>query len=256
MKRRVRIAVVGLCAAALVGGWLHHRPIYQAVVMGELSTPAQAAPEVGATALPASRTVADVLRLCGPKTRARYARVCESRGVSYPPNRVRLLAFKEEKTLEVWGANRVGAFHRLAVYPIRAASGTTGPKQREGDRQVPEGFYRLTTLNPMSRFHVSIRVDYPNAADRAANPDVPAKDLGSDIYVHGNAVSIGCLAMGDPAIEEIFCIVAQAKTRNIWISPVDPRTAAMPDTDDAVMKARYAMLRTAIRKMAETNDKE
>lgn len=249
MRRRVWFTAIGLSAAALAVGWQNRRPIYQVIVMGELSSSAEAAPEAGATVLPASRTVADVLRLCEPKTRAKYAPVCRTTGVSYPPSRVRLLAFKEEKTLEVWGANRDGAFHRLAVYPIRAASGTVGPKRREGDRQVPEGFYRLTTLNPVSRFHVSIRVDYPNAADRAANPDVPAKDLGSDIYVHGNAVSIGCLAMGDPAIEEIFCIVAQANTRDIWISPVDPRKTEMPETDDAVMRARYAKLRTAIRKM-------
>ncbi|MBC7806936.1 MAG: L,D-transpeptidase family protein [Akkermansiaceae bacterium] len=189
------------------------------------------------------------------RTKAKFAPLCVAAGVAYPPNRVRLLAFKEEKSLEVWGANRTGAFHRLATYPIRAASGTTGPKRREGDRQVPEGFYRLTTLNPMSRFHVSIRVDYPNAADRAANPGITASKLGGDIYIHGNAVSIGCLAMGDAAIEEIFCIVARAKTRDIWISPVDPRRAEMPETEDATMKARYVKLQVVIDKMEKMNNK-
>ncbi|MBC8136351.1 MAG: L,D-transpeptidase family protein [Fibrella sp.] len=249
MKRRSWVAIAALFAVVLVAGYAYRRTIYRAVLRGEFSTPAEAALEAGATALPASRSVADVLRLCEPRTKAKFVPLCKTNGVSYPPNRVRLLAFKEEKSLEVWGANRTGAFHRLATYPIRAASGTTGPKRREGDRQVPEGFYRLTTLNPMSRFHVSIRVDYPNAADRAANPDVPVRELGGDIYVHGNAVSIGCLAMGDAAIEEIFCIVARAKTRDIWISPVDPRRANMPETEDANLDARYTRLQKAVRSM-------
>ncbi len=216
---------------------------------------AEAAPEAGATALPASRSVADVLRLCEPKTKVKFVPLCKAAGVSYPPNRVRLLAFKQEESLEVWGANRTGAFRRLAVYPIRAASGVAGPKRREGDRQVPEGFYLLLTLNPMSRFHVSIRVNYPNAADRAANPGVPVRDLGGDIYVHGNEVSIGCLAMGDAAIEEIFCVVARAKTREIWISPVDPRSAEMPETDNTNLRARYARLAIAIGNMGRAADK-
>lgn len=255
MKRRIGAVIAGLCIVALAVGYGYRRPIYRTVIMGELTTPVEAAPQVGATALPVSRTVADVLRLCEPKTQAKYAPLCKANGIAYPPSRVRLLAFKEEKSLEIWGANRTGAFHRLAVYPIHAASGTAGPKQRRGDYQVPEGFYRLTTLNPMSRFHVSIRVDYPNAADRAANPGVPVSDLGDDIYVHGNAVSIGCLAMGDAAIEEIFCVVAQAKTRTIWISPVDPRHAEMPETEDKIMRVRYAKLKASIQGMMETNNK-
>ena len=230
-----------------VTGYLYRRPLYRAIVMGEpLTAVAEAAPETGATALPASRTVADVLRLCGKKAQAKFAAGCAADGIAYPPSRVRLVAFKEEKLLEVWAANRTGAFHRLAIYPIRAASGRVGPKSREGDRQVPEGFYRITTMNPMSSYHLSMRVDYPNIADRAANPSVAVSDLGGDIYVHGNAVSIGCLAMGDAAIEEIFCLVAQARSRDIWISPVDPRQTTMPKTENKAIQARYAQLQQAI----------
>ena len=201
--------------------------------------------------MPSPRSVDDVLRLCGTKTRAKYAPLCESAGVSYPPRRVRLLAFKSEKRLEVWGANPTGAYRKLSTYPVLAASGTAGTKRREGDRQVPEGFYRLTTLNPNSRFHVSVRVDYPNADDLAANPGVPVRNLGGDIYIHGNRKSIGCLAMGDAAIEEIFCVVAQAdkSSRTVWIAPVDPRTSPMPETGDKTIAARYAKLAAAIRAM-------
>ncbi|MBC8142371.1 MAG: L,D-transpeptidase family protein [Armatimonadetes bacterium] len=210
---------------------------------------ADAAPPTGATVLPDNRSVADVLRLCEPKIRGAFAPVCKKNGIAYPPARVRLLAFKADKSLEVWGANRTGAYRKLATYPILAASGTAGAKKREGDRQVPEGFYRLTTLNPRSRFHVSVRVDYPNADDIAANPGVPVRNLGGDIYIHGNRVSIGCLAMGDAAIEPIFCLAARATEREVWISPLDPRRKKMPRTDDANLSARYARLASAIRAM-------
>lgn len=202
-----------------------------------------------ATELPADRSVADVVRLCSAKTAARFAPLCRSSGIAYPPKRVRLLAFKAEKILEVWGADRTGPYRFLAAYPIQAASGQAGPKRREGDRQVPEGFYRLTTLNPRSRFHVSIRVDYPNAHDIAANPGVPRSQLGGDIYIHGGAASIGCLAMGDAAIEEIFCLVAQAGAREVWIAPQDPRSDPLPRTDDPDLRRLYDRLARSIQAM-------
>ena len=207
--------------------------------------------ETQATALPENRTVASVLRLCGPKVEAKFAKLCHAQGIAYPPQRIRLLAFKQERLLDVWGANETGSYSLIAEYPIQAASGTLGPKRREGDRQVPEGFYRLTSLNPMSRFHVSLRVDYPNADDIAANPGVPHNKLGSDIYVHGGAASIGCLAMGDAVIEEIFCLVAQTEPgkREIWITPVDPRHASMPETDDPNVRERYHRLTEGIAAM-------
>lgn len=90
-----------------------------------------------------------------------------------------------------------------------AASGGPGPKLREGDLQVPEGVYRLTAFNPNSSYHLSLRVDYPNAEDRAAEDRAVARSdrrtsLGGDIFIHGKAVSIGCLAIGDPGIEELL----------------------------------------------------
>jgi murein L,D-transpeptidase YafK len=96
----------------------------------------------------------------------------------------------------------------LRSYPVLAASGTAGPKRREGDLQVPEGIYRLTTFNPNSSYHLSVRVDYPNADDRAAARAENRTALGGDIYIHGKAVSIGCLALGDAAIEELYVLLA------------------------------------------------
>src|SRR6185503_11948975 len=78
--------------------------------------------------------------------------LCEAIGVNWPPERLRLVAFKEEKILEVWAARESGPFRRVITYAVTAASGVAGPKRREGDLQVPEGKYRLTDLNPNSRF--------------------------------------------------------------------------------------------------------
>ena len=121
-------------------------------------------------------------------------------GLKYPLRRVFLRAFKEEKTLELWASNGNGPMALVREYPIAAASGGPGPKRREGDFQVPEGVYRIDRFNPHSRFHLSLGLDYPNASDRIRSGTRP----GGDIFIHGNRKSIGCMAMTDPVIEEIY----------------------------------------------------
>ena len=116
-----------------------------------------------------------------------------------------LRAFKEEKVLELWVKKKDG-FVLFESYPIAAASGDLGPKKREGDRQVPEGFYfvKPTQMNPQSRFHLAFNIGYPNNFDRAH------ERTGSAIMVHGSDVSIGCLAMTDAKVEEIYTIANSA----------------------------------------------
>lgn len=196
-----------------------------------------------------TRTVQQVLKKWGSTAEQRFKARCEAVKIGYPPARLQLLAFKTEKQLEVWGAGKEGRYHYLTTYPILAASGTVGPKLREGDRQVPEGFYRLPLLNPNSRYHLSIKVDYPNADD-IRRSTLPRNQMGGDIFIHGNSVSIGCLAIGDEAIEELFCLVAQvpAKHRQIWIAPVDFRKQPnwlMPGATPAV-QALHLRLKTRL----------
>ncbi len=155
-----------------------------------------------------ARTVSQVQAEHGEQARRSYEETCRSAGVAWPPARMTLLAFKEERTLEVWAANPTGPFTFLREYMILAASGGPGPKRREGDLQVPEGVYGLPVLNPNSRFHLSIRVDYPNAED-IRHARVARKQMGGDIYIHGGAASIGCIAIGNGPIEEVFCLAAQ-----------------------------------------------
>ena len=113
-------------------------------------------------------------------------------------------AFKEEKELELWVQADDGSYHLFRNYPILATSGDPGPKLAEGDGQVPEGFYYVneSRLNPASSYHLAFNIGFPNGYDRSHGR------TGSFIMVHGRAVSVGCLAMGDPAIEEIFTLAA------------------------------------------------
>lgn len=144
--------------------------------------------------------------------------------ITYPPQEVVLLATKEEKELELWARND-GDFKLIRSYPIRKASGEAGPKLKEGDKQVPEGIYRITHLNPNSLFHLSMRLDYPNSYDISRAAKEGRTDLGGDIYIHGKAQSTGCLAVGDIAVEELFVLVNQVGTHraSVVIAPHDPR---------------------------------
>jgi hypothetical protein len=141
-------------------------------------------------------------------------------GVDYPPSALELRAFKQEKRIDLIAPDRSGTLVRVESIPILGASGGPGPKLREGDRQVPEGDYRIELLNPNSAFHLSLRVDYPNAVDIArAQRDGRAIDtLGGDIMIHGGTQSIGCLAIGDPAVERLFLLAHQTGLSRIRLT--------------------------------------
>ena len=102
-------------------------------------------------------------------------------GVPYPPQRITLIGLKQEKLLELWASATNGQFRHVKTYPILAASGRLGPKLREGDRQVPEGLYKIESLNPNSSFHLSLRVNYPNEFDREKSAEEGRSKPGSDI---------------------------------------------------------------------------
>jgi hypothetical protein len=171
-------------------------------------------------------SVADRLAQYGPAARARLAPAFAAAGVAYPPARLALVGLKDKMRLEVWAADAAGPFRFVTAYSILAASGELGPKLREGDLQTPEGVYRIEALNPNSRFHLSLRLNYPNDFDQYHARREGRSKPGSDIMIHGGAVSIGCLAMGDPAIEELFTLTAETGRENVRVilSPTDFRT--------------------------------
>ena len=135
-----------------------------------------------------------------------------------------LLAFKEERRLEVWKTTDAGWSFRKS-YPFTAFSGRLGPKLREGDRQIPEGLYAIEYLNPNSRYHLSMKVDYPNEFDREKARHDNREQLGDDIFIHGMNATIGCIPIGNHGIEELFYLVAKNGYQNtqVIIAPYDMR---------------------------------
>lgn len=184
----------------------------------------------------ADRTVSEVLDLYGESALERLLPDFAGAEVQYPPQEVVFLAMKEEAELEVWARGDTD-FAQIKTYPIRKGSGKAGPKLREGDLQVPEGVYQVIYLNPNSSYHLSMMLDYPNDFDLHHARQEGRHRPGSNIFIHGKAVSIGCLAMGDPAIEELFVLAANVGIENITVviaprdarkKPLDPIAEHLP----------------------------
>lgn len=151
---------------------------------------------------------------------------------------------KEERNLELW-VKKCGQWSILKTYPIAGMSGTLGPKTTEGDCQAPEGFYeaRPQGLNPNSNYHLSFNIGYPNAYDKRMGR------TGSYIMVHGSDVSIGCFAMTDAGIEEIYTLVHEAfkagqKAVPIQIYPFRMTKQRMQKEINSVHHAFWMMLYT------------
>lgn len=166
------------------------------VVAGLLCSPG----EGEAASVPSSARSRAVTASVGP----RLSRELQAKGLRLG-SPVFMRVFKEEEELEVlvW---KSGRFHLFRTYPIAAFSGTLGPKLKEGDYQAPEGFYYVPPkrMNPYSSYHLAFNLGYPNAYDRAH------RRTGSALMVHGSDVSIGCYAMTDPGIEEIYTLADAA----------------------------------------------
>ena len=123
---------------------------------------------------------------------------------------------KEEYILELWLQEENGAWNCFRTYEIAGMSGEIGPKTKEGDKQAPEGFYRVKpqSMNPRSSYHLSFNIGYPNTYDLSLGR------TGSYIMVHGSDVSVGCFAMTDEKIEEIYTLVNEAFLAGVKEVPV------------------------------------
>lgn len=222
----VALAALAYAATARLGvGRRFWVPVYRALVGGQ--------------------THQDVVASLGPRYRADLRAAAESRGLGYPPGQLTLVGLKAERVLEVW-ARSSGEWVLYRTYPVLAASGGPGPKLLEGDRQVPEGIYRLTAFNPNSSYHLSVRVDYPNRADlEAANAD-GRTNLGGDIFIHGKAVSIGCLAIGDEPIEELYLLLADVGLSNSQVVLTPSADPVAPADVPAWVSERYDLVRTVL----------
>jgi hypothetical protein len=176
------------------------------------------------------QAIADRVAQYGPAARARLVPFFAAAGIAYPPERFVLLGFKLERELHLLASSAGHDLTFIRSYPIEGMSGTLGPKLREGDGQVPEGIYTIVYLNPDSVAHLSLALSYPNDYDRARAAEDGRDTLGGDIMIHGGSTSIGCLAMGDEAAEELFVLAAEAGFEEsvVVLSPVDFRRDVLP----------------------------
>ena len=150
-------------------------------------------------------------------TRVREAYTCKEKivdktltghSISRDSLRIYLRAFKAEKIIELWAKNSCDSvFVPIKEFPICDISGSEGPKRRYRDLQVPEGFYRISELNPYSKYYLSMAINYPNASDSIRGVH---GHLGNQIYIHGSCISSGCLAITDDRIRELFVYCIEA----------------------------------------------
>ena len=183
-----------------------------------------------------AQTTAQVIDKYGEKSREKFNVLFANVNVSYPPSKVAFLAFKDTRKMEVWAAKET-SWVKVTEYPILGASGYAGPKLQEGDRQVPEGIYTIIGFNPNSSYHLSMKINYPNAFDLKWAKQEGRENPGSDIFIHGVDLSIGCLAMGNPAIEELFVLSYDVKLKNISviIAPKDARIAPLTPPEGSAL---------------------
>ena len=138
--------------------------------------------------------------------------------INWPIQAIYIRSFKFDRVMEIWVKGEFSnAFSLFKNYKVCAQSGTAGPKRMEGDYQVPEGIYYINEFNPNSNYHLSLGLNYPNASDRILSDPLRP---GSEIYIHGSCVSVGCIAIDDPNIEELYVLASHAKAAGQDFIPV------------------------------------
>jgi murein L,D-transpeptidase YafK len=134
--------------------------------------------------------------------------------INYPSRQLYVRVFKLEEIVEVWAGDN-DRYHLIKIFNFTANSGKPGPKKCEGDLQIPEGFYQIKNFNPESKFHLSLRINYPNQADALRNKE--SEKQGGDIYIHGGNQTTGCIPIGDENINELYWLCIQSYAVNPFI---------------------------------------
>jgi len=152
------------------------------------------------------------------KNEAMLKKQFEDKKLVWPAKYVYIRSFKYDSQLEIWVKNdRKDPYKLFKAYKVCALAGTLGPKRMGGDYQVPEGFYYINEFNARSNYHLSLGINYPNISDRILSD---ASNPGGDIYIHGSCVTVGCIPLTDPMIEEVYIITAHAKNQGQDFIPV------------------------------------
>jgi murein L,D-transpeptidase YafK len=150
---------------------------------------------------------------------------------------IQLRAYKKEKQIELWGKNDSDPkFTLIKTYKVCATSGKIGPKRKQGDLQIPEGFYHINGFNPYSNFYLSLGLNYPNKSDRILGEKA---SLGGDIFIHGACVTIGCLPINNDQIKELYLFCVEAKNNGQTRIPVTIFPSRLSDSEFLRLSERF-----------------
>jgi murein L,D-transpeptidase YafK len=160
----------------------------------------------------------DRVRTAYAKQEPAIKKMFTDKGIKYPCANIFYRCIKATNELELWARNSFqDSFVLIKNYKICALSGILGPKRYEGDKQVPEGFYFISEFKGNSNYHLAMLVNYPNYSDIIEGDK---EHPGGDIYIHGACMTVGCLPMTDPIIEEIYVVSIIARTNGLLNIPV------------------------------------
>ncbi len=150
---------------------------------------------------------------------------------------VLFVAYKDDDLLEIYAKSKTeSTYKKIKSYAICYRSGILGPKRKQGDGQVPEGFYHIDRFNPVSNYYLSLGINYPNLSDKKKST---ASNLGGDIFIHGSCVSIGCLPMTDDMIKEIYLYAVYAKNNGQSKIPVYIFPFQMTEQNLSIYRTKY-----------------
>ncbi|MEW6773265.1 MAG: L,D-transpeptidase family protein [Bacteroidota bacterium] len=145
--------------------------------------------------------------------------------------------YKDDDLFEIYAKNKQEkSYIKTLSYPICARSGQLGPKRKQGDGQVPEGFYYINKFNPISNYYLSIGINYPNLSDKRKSKE---SDLGGDIFIHGDCVTIGCIPMTDNYIKEIYLLAVYARNNGQNKIPIYILPFKMTEQNMLIYKNKY-----------------
>ena len=170
-----------------------------------------------------------------------------------------IIVYKLEQLVEVWVRNTGSnaEYTKLTQYAFCKISGVLGPKRKENDFQIPEGIYHIDRFNPKSQYHVSLGVNYPNAADLILSDK---KKPGKDIFLHGGCVTVGCVPITDRYISELYLIAKGASNQKDGKIPVYMFPYKMDEEKHERFTTKHTMhadfwtnLKPVYEKIVETN---
>lgn len=186
---------------------------------------------------PLGLTVNQALKKFGPPARKSLAERFKTAGLTYPPKKCCLIYLKEENLLYLFGFDKKQKWIRIANYSLLSWSGKLGPKLKEGDMQMPEGFYRFTALGADT--HLCLWVDYPNRRDRARAKLDHRTGLGGDIQIHEGVYSTGCVVLDHASMAEIFVLAHDIGCENMRLIMAPCNLAAHEAKIDYALQPRW-----------------